>query len=58
MMIDNPKVIREVVKKTNAYATHASASKMINDDKFMESLDNLSEEFKLEADKAWKEMFK
>ncbi len=58
MMIDNPKVIREVVKKTNAYATHASASKMINDAKFMESLDNLSEEFKLEADKAWKEIFK
>jgi MoaA/NifB/PqqE/SkfB family radical SAM enzyme len=57
MMIDNPKVIREVVAKTGAYPTHPSAEKMIKDPDFMNKLDKLSEDFKPEADKAWKEVF-
>lgn len=57
MMIDNTEVIREVVAKTGAYPTDPSAARMVEDPEFMYELDRLSEEFKPEAKKAWKEVF-
>lgn len=58
MMIDNPNVIREVVKETGAYPTHPSASKMVEDPEFMKQLDELAAGFKPVAEKAWQDDFK
>lgn len=57
MMIDNPNVVREVVKKTGAYPTDDGADKMINDPEFMGQLDELAAGFKPYAAKAWEEVF-
>gem|GEM_PF-6028322 len=57
MMVDNTKVIREVVEKTGAYATHPGANRMIDNEKFMKELDDYAKDFKPYAEKAWKEDF-
>ena len=57
MMIDNPDVIREIVQETGAYPTDDSAKQMISDPKFMQQLDQLAEEFKPYAEKAWEKDF-
>ncbi|WP_032121266.1 radical SAM protein [Clostridium amazonitimonense] len=57
MMVDNTEVIREVIEKTKAYATHPGANRMINDEEFMKELDNYAKEFKPYAEKAWKDDF-
>lgn len=57
MMIDNPNVVREVVKKVGAYPTHPGAEKMVEDPQFMSELDKLAEDFAPYAAKAWKEDF-
>lgn len=56
-MIDNPQMIRDIVRETGAYPTHPSAELMIKDKEFMDKLDKLSEEFKPAAEKAYKEDF-
>ncbi|MCH4887782.1 radical SAM protein [Acidaminobacter sp. JC074] len=53
MMIDNTNVIREVVKKHDAYPTHESARKMVEDVQFMRKLDEISKDFKPVADNAY-----
>lgn len=58
MMIDNPNVIRTVVKKVGARPTDESARAMINDPKFMKELDDLANNFTPYADKAWEENYK
>lgn len=57
MMIDNPSVIRDVVAETGAHATDEGGDKMVNDPVFMKQLDDLAADFKVVADKAWKEDF-
>ncbi|KOF56533.1 MULTISPECIES: radical SAM protein [Clostridium] len=57
MMIDNPTVVREVVKKTNAKPTDESANNMISNPEFMKELDELAANFKPAAEKAWKKDF-
>lgn len=57
MMIDNTKVIREVVDKVGAYATHPGAERMVKDETFMAQLDELANNFKPYAEEAWKEDF-
>lgn len=57
MMIDNTNVVREVVKATGAHSTHPGADRMIKDEVFMKQLDNLANDFKPYAEKAWKEDF-
>jgi len=57
MMIDNPTVVREVVKETGAKPTDESASNMINDPKLMNDLDELAKNFKPAAEEAWKKDF-
>lgn len=57
MMIDNPAVVREVVKETGAKPTDESANNMINDPKLMKDLDELASNFKPAAEKAWKKDF-
>lgn len=58
MMIDNPTVIREVVKETGAYPTHEGAERMVNDEEFMKELDKLAKDFEPVAEREWKEVFK
>lgn len=57
MMIDNPEVVREIVKKTGAKPTDKGADMMIHDEDFRNRLDKLSEEFTPYAEKEWKEEF-
>lgn len=57
MMIDNPKVIREVAETVNAHPTEVSADAMLNDEKFQQELDKLAAEFKPYADEAWEKDF-
>lgn len=57
MMIDNPKVIRTIVRETGAHPTDASAKQMISDPRFMQQLDKLAQDFQPYAQKAWKEEF-
>ncbi len=57
MMIDNPNVVRDIVKQTHAHPTDESAEKMISDPEFMQQLDKLAKDYKPAADKVWKEDF-
>ncbi|EJO5346182.1 radical SAM protein [Clostridium botulinum] len=57
MMIDNPKVIREVANKTGAKPTDKGAEMMLNDEVFKSKLDKLAKDFDPLAEKAWKEDF-
>lgn len=57
MMIDNTNVIREVVDKTGAKPTDEGARMMIEDKDFQRKLDEIAEDFKPLAEKAWKEQF-
>lgn len=57
MMIDNPDMIRQIVKETGAHPTDDSAKQMISDPVFMHQLDELAKEFKPYADEAWQKDF-
>jgi MoaA/NifB/PqqE/SkfB family radical SAM enzyme len=57
MIIDNPQVLRDAVKKTGAYPTHPGAESIIKDPKITKHLDKYSKEMKKIADKAWKKQF-
>ena len=57
MMIDNPKVIREVASKTGAKPTDKGAEMMLHDEVFKNKLDKLAKDFDPLAEKAWKEDF-
>lgn len=57
MMIDNTSVVREVVDKTGAKPTDEGARMMIEDKDFQRKLDEIAEDFKPLAEKAWKEQF-
>jgi MoaA/NifB/PqqE/SkfB family radical SAM enzyme len=54
MIIDNPGVLREVVKEGQAYPTHAGAETIINE--MAPFLDKYAAEYALLADRAWQEM--
>ena len=57
MMIDNPKIIRDIVKETGAHPTDESGKRMISDIEFMKDLDKLAADFAPYADKSWEEDF-
>ncbi|MGL5633964.1 MAG: radical SAM protein [Sarcina sp.] len=57
MMIDNPKVVRNIMKKVGARPTDESARAMLEDPKFQKELEDLAETFTPHADKAWKELY-
>ncbi|WP_196593735.1 radical SAM protein [Pectinatus sottacetonis] len=57
MMIDNTDVIRDIVKRDHAHPTDESAAKMINDPQFMRELDELAQNYRPAADKAWQKYF-
>ncbi|SHI89355.1 Radical SAM superfamily enzyme, MoaA/NifB/PqqE/SkfB family [Clostridium cavendishii DSM 21758] len=57
MMIDNPHVIREVAKVSNAHPTDISAKAMLDNPEFQKKLEKYSEDFKPYADEAWKNDF-
>ena len=57
MMIDNPHVIREIIKNTGAKPTDDGAKAMIQDENFKANLDKIAEEFAPYAEKEWKEVF-
>ena len=51
MIIDNPTVLREVVKEGEAYPTHLGAETIIND--LSENLDKYASEYASLADPVW-----
>jgi len=53
--LDNPWVLRDIVAETNAYPTHEGAETLITD--LADSLDKYAAEYKVIADKAWKEEY-
>ena len=57
MIIDNPWILRDVVKETGAKPTHPGADSIIKDKKIIKHLDKYSKELKRLADKEWKERF-
>lgn len=57
MMIDNPEVIRDIVKKTGAKPTDKGADMMLHDEEFKKNLDRISKEFEPYAEKEWEDEF-
>ncbi|MBW2993139.1 radical SAM protein [Candidatus Woesearchaeota archaeon] len=57
MIIDNPQILRDVVKETGAYPTHPGADDVIKNPEVIKHLDKYSKEMKMIADKEWKEKF-
>lgn len=55
MVIDNPKLMREVCNKFNAYTTHPGSESIIRDENIVSFLDEYSESFKKIVDPIWKE---
>jgi len=53
--LDNPWVLRDIVAETNAYPTHEGAETLITT--LADSLDKYADEYKVIADKAWKEEY-
>ncbi len=53
--LDNPWVLRDIVAETNAYPTHEGAGTLITD--LADSLDKYAAEYKVIADRAWKEEY-
>ena len=56
MIIDNPAVLREVVKEGNAHPTHTGADTIINE--LASDLDHYAEEYGALADQVWEKMEK
>ncbi len=54
MIIDNPNVLREVVKESGAYPTHEGAETIVND--LAPQLNQYAEEYARLADKAWEQV--
>ncbi len=57
-LIDNPHIIREVVKKYNAKPTHPGADNVIKDKKVMKHLDDYSVKVKKLFEPLWQEKYK
>jgi hypothetical protein len=57
MVIDNPRVLRDIIKETGAYPTHEGGDSIIKDRVITKHLDRYSLEMKKIADKAWRENF-
>lgn len=55
MVIDNPKLMRDVCNKFNAYPTHPGSDSIIRDKKIVSFLDEYSENFKKIVDPIWNE---
>ncbi len=55
MVIDNPKIMRQVCGKYNAYPTHPGSDSIIKDKKIVSFLDDYSENFKNIVDPIWNE---
>jgi radical SAM protein with 4Fe4S-binding SPASM domain len=53
MVIDNPKIMRQVCTKYNAYTTHPGSDSIIKDEKIVTFLDDYSESFKKIVDPIW-----
>lgn len=58
MIIDNPQILRDIVKKTNAHPTHEGADSIIKDKKIIEHLDKYSKEYHKIADPIWEKEYK
>jgi MoaA/NifB/PqqE/SkfB family radical SAM enzyme len=56
-VIDNPEILREAVKKYNAFPSHEGSDAVINDPKVVEFIDNYSKEFKKLTDPIWEKEF-
>jgi hypothetical protein len=54
MIIDNPEVMRRVMKKSGARPTHPGAETIIEDPKITKFLDRYSERMHELTDEAWK----
>lgn len=52
-IIDNPKILRELVEKYHARPTHPGSDSIVKDEKIKEHLDDYSEEFGKLADDIW-----
>ena len=52
-LIDNPQVLREIVKKYNAKPSYPSAENVIYDKEICQFLDNYSQEYRKLADPVW-----
>ncbi|WP_297632374.1 radical SAM protein [uncultured Clostridium sp.] len=57
MMIDNPTVVRKIVKEVGARPTDESARAMLEDEKFQKELEELSKNYTPYAKKAWEELY-
>lgn len=57
MLIDNPEVLRECVKKFKPYFTHEGADSIVNDKKLVEHIDKYSQAYHKIADRDWEEEF-
>ncbi|MEM4267062.1 MAG: radical SAM protein [Candidatus Nanoarchaeia archaeon] len=55
MVIDNPKIMREVCLKYGAYPTHPGSESIIKDKKIVKFLDDYSNKFKSIVDPIWDE---
>lgn len=53
MIIDNPEVLREVVKKHNPKPNHPGADSVVNNPKIVKHLDNYAKKWKEIADELW-----
>ncbi|MFH1332600.1 MAG: radical SAM protein [archaeon] len=53
MVIDNPKIMRHVCSKYQAYPTHPGSDSIIKDEKIVSFLDDYSENFKKIVDPIW-----
>ena len=54
-LIDNPKYLRELVKKFNAKPSYNSSFEVVSDPKICKHLDNYSKRFKEITDPVWEE---
>lgn len=57
IIIDNPHLLREIVKETNARPTHDGAETLVEDKKITEYLDNYSKRMHNLTDKVWSERY-
>ncbi|MGC9048849.1 MAG: radical SAM protein [Patescibacteria group bacterium] len=57
-LIDNPQILREIVKKYNAKPSYPSGEKIINDPEITNFLDNYSKEYKKIVDPIWEKELK
>jgi MoaA/NifB/PqqE/SkfB family radical SAM enzyme len=56
-LIDNPEVLREIVKKHGAHPTHPGSDSVIKDPKIIKHLDEYSKKLKEITDPIWKKEF-